>query len=160
MENRKGENMLHLKTNAIWLFLLLTSVSIVACAPQRHRPASIYDALADPPHEIMITTGDFNHGYKILGNVTCEIGSISAWNSTQQNEGYLDEVCAKEAYAKYGLYANAIINMEYRESLGDTFISSLATSTAGARMGKIWARGVAVHINEMHDQNNPDREIP
>lgn len=107
--------------------------------------------LATPTKEILVTEGDLNKQYDILGNVEYLLEGKSIYSTMNSLNGGTDPKTSKEvkemlqrvAFTKYGDKVDAIINTKITGGNSGGFWGAL-TGAYGARTGVVQADGIAV----------------
>lgn len=133
--------------------LFICLLCLAACSHNQQKPSentakSIDSELKTPPKDILVTEGDINKKYTILGQVEYlpkEGKSIYANNSEASKQ--IKEMLKKVAYSKYGDKVDAIINARVHQSMKGGFWGSVGAAY-GAHTMKFEGEGLAVSFNE------------
>ena len=144
-------------------FVLLTSLILVGCASEssnnsnvKPAPAASETSLRTPTKEILVTEGDFNKKYKILGQVDSTLEGVTG-NVTgtekylSENEKQTKELLKKVAFTKYGDKVDAIINTKVQHYLkGGRW--GVYGALFGAQNAVFIAEGIAVSFENEQEE--------
>ena len=114
-------------------------------APQATNETS----LKTPTKDILVTSGDFNKPYDILGEVECTLAgqdvTVAVAGGAPQVTKDVKDMLRKVAFTKYGEQVDAIINTK---TIGGVHggVWGLMASQYGAKTGTVTANGIAVHF--------------
>lgn len=99
--------------------------------------------LPTPTKKIVVTRGDINKSYDILGEVECSLEGKSIYESNLEKE--VEDLCKKVAFSKYKNQVDAIINMTVTADIGGGFWGRMGV-TYGARTMTYSGSGIAIHF--------------
>lgn len=117
-----------MKVGAVRMFFVfLTSLILIGCSnitavKPDPVPAASETSLRTPTKEILVTEGDFNKKYTILGQVDYTLEGVTGAvtgteKSSSENEKQTKELLKKVAFTKYGDKVDAIINTKVQHYL-------------------------------------------
>lgn len=144
-----------MKVCAVRMFIVfLTSLMLFGCASNSSNsvkpgpaPVTSDTSLRTPTKEILVTDGDINKKYTILGQVEHKLTEGSSVYSDQiEKNKQAKEFLKKEAFTKYGDKVDAIINTKVQESLTGGFWGAVGAGY-GARNVVFNAEGIAVSFD-------------
>jgi hypothetical protein len=138
-------------------------LALAGCSAQRSAAptASVGDAstsaaqLKIPTREILVTDGDLNKPYEILGSVEYKLTGQSLYSTQTSLDGSPASEVAKEAkemlrrvaYTKYGDRVDAIINTKVVGGYEGGFAGAFA-GVYGGKTGVVQAEGIAVSFKK------------
>lgn len=129
--------------------LVVTAISVLAflsgCAVEQVAKETNMDELKTPIKHILISSGDLNKPYDILGGVNCTLNGKSLYRTEQVAAREIDDALRKVAFSLYGDNVDAIINAHHTSSVNGGFWGTMA-GAYGAPTGTISASGIAVHF--------------
>ena len=99
--------------------------------------------LTTPTKNIVVTAGDLNKSYSILGEVEGTLGGKSVYAQTDNKA--INDMLRKVAFTKYGAEVDAIINTQTDTGVGGGFFGALAAGY-GAPIAEYTAHGIAIHF--------------
>lgn len=136
----------------------LLAASCVGCSSSHptRPPDTNVAALPTPTREILVTDGDLNKAYDILGEVECTLTGKSVYSTTTSLSGEASPEATKEAkdmlrrvaYAKYGDSVDAIINAKTSGGYEGGFWGAVG-GAYGAKTGTVNAHGIAVSFKKV-----------
>lgn len=116
------------------------------CIAQKAPPATSEALLKTPTREILVTDGDLNKPYDILGELECTLTGKSVYSlGSHGSSKEIKDMLRKVAFTKYGERVDAIINTKTVESIDGGFWGMVGGSY-GAKTGTVSAHGIAVHF--------------
>lgn len=118
-------------------------LTISGCAAQNATQGTDLASLKTPTKQVLVTDGDLNKPYDILGEVDCTLDGKSVYAQTDKKE--INVALNKVAFSKYGNKVDAIINTTTVTGTNGGFFGALAGGY-GAPTGSVSAHGVAVHF--------------
>ena len=125
-----------------------TGFGCIAQKAQKAAPPATNEVLLKTPtREILVTDGDFNKPYDILGEVECTLTGKSIYLESHGSSKEIKDMLRKVAFTKYGERVGAIINTKTIESIEGGYWGMLA-GVYGAKTATVSAHGIAVHLKE------------
>jgi len=125
-----------------------TGFGCIAQKTQKAPPATSEALLKTPTREILVTDGDLNKPYNILGEVECTLTGKSMYSlGSPGRSKEIKDMLRKVAFTKYGEQVDAIINTKTIESIEGGYWGMLA-GVYGAKTATVSAHGIAVHLKE------------
>ena len=126
------------------------SALLLGCAGSSGQAPSPADTpkaaqLPAPTKQIIVTKGDLNKPYNVLGEVKCSIDGKSAYGNYDDYGKEAEELCRRVAFSKYGDKVDAIINMDAALTINGGFWGQMGASY-GARNGTVNGAGIAVQF--------------
>ncbi len=136
------------------VFGLLGIANAYGCGAQKAPPATDEAALKTPTKEILVTDGDLNKPYDILGEVECTLTGKSIYSTMTSMSGGSSPEATKEVkdmlrkvgFTKYGEMVDAIINAKTSGGYEGGFWGALG-GAYGAKTGTVSASGIAVSFH-------------
>lgn len=147
---------------------LVTFVLAPGCSTQTAKPPSVEEmALKAPTRDILVTTGDLNKQYDILGSVEATLTGQSMYaTESTMGGGASPEVAQaakdllkKVAYTKYGEQLDAIINFKSEGGTEGGFWGMFAGGY-GAKTGTVHAEGIAISFKKDVQAPAPAKSTP
>lgn len=129
------------------LVLCMSAFSLFGCAgsgTQTPEPTK-YDSLPEPTKDILVTQGDLNKPYNILGKVECSIDGKSIYANYDDIGKEIERLCKKVAFSKYGKKVDAIVNMDISLNVNGGMWGQMGAAW-GARNSTASGAGIAVHF--------------
>lgn len=137
----------------VLLLLICAVVGFSGCAARQpaSAPAATNTELLVPTKEILVTDGDLNKAYEILGPVEYTLQGKSMYSTMTTLDGGASpevtreakEMLRRTAFTKYGDKADAVINTKISGGYSGGFFGAFA-GAYGARTGVVHAEGIAI----------------
>jgi hypothetical protein len=141
---RKGEVLMRCFARFAPGILCLVAAFGSACSTQTAKPATAEAGLLTPTKEIIVTDGDLNKPYDILGSIEYTLTGKSLYASgSPEATKQAKEMLRKAAFTKYGERVDAVINAKTTEGVSGGFWGIIAGSY-GAGTGTVQGEGIAV----------------
>ena len=125
------------------------SAFLLGCAGSSQTPsaqATPKEAqLPAPTKQIIVTKGDLNKPYNILGEVKCSVDGKTAYGNYDDYGKEAEELCRRVAFAKYGNKVDAIINMDGAVNVNGGMWGQMGAAY-GARNSTVTGAGIAVQF--------------
>jgi hypothetical protein len=148
---------------AILCFVGFVAAFGSACSTQTAKPpAPAAEELKTPTKDILLTTGDLNKQYDILGSVEATLTGQSMYATENTGGGgaspevvqAVKDLLKKVAYAKYGERVDAIINFKAEGGTEGGF-GGMFVGQFGAKTGIVHAEGIAVSFKKEAEAPSP-----
>jgi|CXWL01.1.fsa_nt_gi hypothetical protein len=138
----------------IVVILGLFGLTSFGCSGQQALPESGEAMLKTPTREILVTDGDLNKPYDILGEVECTLTGKSMYSTMTSMSGGASPEATKEvkdmlrkiAFTKFGEKVDAIINAKTSGGYEGGFWGAMG-GAYGAKTGTVSAQGIAVSFH-------------
>lgn len=124
---------------------LLGCVGNTPSPSPQEKPLTKEAELPSPTKNIIVTKGDLNKPYDILGEVSCSIDGKSIYGNYDDFGKEIEDLCRKVAFAKYGNKVDAIINMDGSLNINGGFWGQMGAAY-GARNSTVTGSGIAIHF--------------
>ena len=143
------------RSSKILVALWLLGITSFGCSAQKAPPATDEAMLTTPTKDILVTDGDLNKSYDILGEVECTLTGKSVYSTNTSLSGGASPEVTKEAkdmlrkvaYTKYGDKVDAIINSKVSGGTQGGFWGMLG-GAYGAPTGIVNAQGIAISFKK------------
>ena len=123
-----------------------TGFGCIAQKAQKAPPATNEVLLKTPTREILVTDGDLNKPYDILGEVECTLTGKSLSSMVSHGSSKeIKDMLRKVAFTKYGERVDAIINTKTIDGIDGGGWGAMGLHF-GAKTGTVSAHGIAVHF--------------
>ncbi|NOS89540.1 MAG: hypothetical protein HOP34_13550 [Methylococcaceae bacterium] len=141
------------KTITKIIFVLFVSLLVINCGgnkaakPKSQQQAAEDASLLTPTKEILVTAGDINKKYTILGKVDYTMKGHSIYSDQIEANKQAEETLKKVAFTKYGDKVDAIINTQVMASMKGGFWGAVGAGY-GARSMASSVQGIAVSFDK------------
>ena len=134
--------------------VLLTSLILTGCGSDNAKPnpaatkvSAAEASLLTPTKEILVTDGDINKKYTILGAIDYKSDNSSIYADRIEGDKKAKELLKKAAFTKYGEKVDAIINAKVQTTTNGGFWKIMGAAY-GSQVLTMYAEGVAVSFEQ------------